>query len=142
MSKSASVSSGRGGIILESEVQRQALREGESGRSEMQVGGGIATGERAPRQALAGNSRCGGGGETAQRQALGEGAGVSFGDFGDGTEAIAGGSATAQRQALGEGAGVSFGDAGDGTEAIAGGVCATAQRQALGEVARVVGFGY
>lgn len=69
----------------------------------MQTSGGMVTEEIALRQALAGSASCGVGFETAQRQALGEGAKGNSGDVGDGTEAIVErGSATAQKQALGE----------------------------------------
>lgn len=78
MSKSASINTGRGGIIVESETQRQAPRGGESARAEMQIGLGVGTGQVAPREALEGNGSCGGGSETARRQALEEGARERF----------------------------------------------------------------
>lgn len=63
---------------MESETQRQAPRGGESARTGMRIGLGVETGQIAPREALEGNGRCGGGSETARRQALEEGARERF----------------------------------------------------------------
>ena len=63
---------------MDSETQRQVPRGGECARAEMQIGLGVEAGQVAPREALEGNGRCGGGCETARRQALEEGASVGF----------------------------------------------------------------
>lgn len=101
-------------------------RRGEGGaRSGLGFVEGIVTGRTMSREALAGNARSGGRGETAQKQALGEeDTRVSFGEIGDVAGAIAGrGGEVAQRQALGEGANVvGFEDLGEGAGQIARGV--------------------
>lgn len=78
MSKSASINTGRGGIVVDSETQRQVPGGGECARAEMQIGLGFEAGQAAPREALECNGICGGGCETARRQALEEGASAGF----------------------------------------------------------------
>lgn len=88
MSKSASVSLGRGGIMIDSEAQRQAPR-GEENGDVIQFGAGVADGERARGQGLVDEAKVLGGGEKSRRSALGEGASVGFEDERDGAISIA-----------------------------------------------------
>lgn len=63
---------------MDSETQRQAPGGGECARAEKQIDLGFEAGQVVPREALEDNGRCGGGLETARRQALEEDASVGF----------------------------------------------------------------